>query len=565
MEKSYDEDLAKLMSEARDLFKSANFADSARKYLEAARNQEAARGIAQAEDLYHEAIRNFIRASEENKEKKQFRMSAQNLYYVVYIFKKLNSEEDWKAATNAVVDDLINAAQEYLLWNEYDRGIILITTACFFLFSIEEFTTAEQYYLQYIEQIKDDPGFTRAQQILYSAGHAIKAVKDSDTTSLLNAQQLVGSHLKPGLSQIMGELFFPALDDAMDTVVRLFRSKIKLPKIIPEIKISRDLVLSEPTDLSIHLENEGEGDAFNLNFRLNVPDGVEVIEGVREFTVDQLLAHQTYEQKLIVRCISATGEIEHEINANITFYDQLQTKQTMMIGPYDLIFREKSLVKEIENSLTHLSDENEKLNEVFSSISIIPKDISNLLVQMVPKIIKESKELLVLEQFETIQANITNIERIHETLRVVSSKEFLDRIVASRQAFLETEINKVKEELASEFEQERENIRQAVEQEKINELDVLKASFEEEKKNLTLELNSQKETEQQELMEKLDEKYKKEIADLEEENKKSMDKEIEKLTEKFEEEKKRVLQEQEAVLREEFQKLLADSQGKRRR
>ena len=60
------------MSEARDLFKSANFADSARKYLEAATNQEAARGIAQAEDLYHEAIRNFIRASEENKEKKQF-------------------------------------------------------------------------------------------------------------------------------------------------------------------------------------------------------------------------------------------------------------------------------------------------------------------------------------------------------------------------------------------------------------------------------------------------------------------------------------------------------------
>ena len=98
----------------------------------------------------------------------------------------------------------------------------------------------------------------------------------------------------------MGELFFPALDDAMDTVVRLFRSKIKLPKIIPEIKVSRDLVLSEPTDLSIHLENEGEGDAFNLNFRLNIPDGVEVIEGVREFTVDQLLAHQTYEQKMII-------------------------------------------------------------------------------------------------------------------------------------------------------------------------------------------------------------------------------------------------------------------------
>jgi len=565
MEKSYDEDLAKLMSEARDLFKSANYADSARKYLEAARNQEAARGIAQAEDLYHEAIRNFIRASEENKEKKQFRMSAQNLYYVVFVFKKLNSEDDWKAATKAVVDDLINAAQEYLLWNEYDRGIILITTACFFLFSIEDFTAAEQYYMQYIEQIKDDPGFTRAQQILYSAGHAIKAVKDSDTTSLLNAQQLVGSHLKPGLSQIMGELFFPALDDAMDSVVRIFRSKIKLPKVIPEIKISRDLVLSEPTDLSIHLENEGEGDAFNLNFRLNIPDGVEVIEGVREFSVDQLLAHQTYEQKLIVRCMSSSGEIEHEINANITFYDQLQTKQTMMIGPYDLVFREKSLVKEIENSLASLSEENEKLNEVFSSITIIPEDISNLMVNMVSIIIKESKELLATEQFETIQANIKNIDRIHETLNTVSSKDFLDRILASRQAFIDDETNKVREELNEEFDQERENIKQAMEQEKLSELDVLKASFEEEKQQLTQELNDQKEKEQQELLAKLDENHKQEIADLEEEHKEEIEKELEKQSDKFEEEKKRVLQEQEAVLRDEFQKLLSDSQGKRRR
>ena len=70
MEKSYDENLAKLMSEARDLFKSSNFSESARKYWEAAKKLETARGLAQAEDLYNEAIKNFIRASEDNKEKK---------------------------------------------------------------------------------------------------------------------------------------------------------------------------------------------------------------------------------------------------------------------------------------------------------------------------------------------------------------------------------------------------------------------------------------------------------------------------------------------------------------
>jgi hypothetical protein len=561
MEKSYDENLAKLMSEARDLFKSASYAESARKYLEAARNQEATRGIAQAEDLYHEAIRNFIRASEENKEKKQFRMSAQNLYYVVYIFRKLKAEEDWKAATKAVVDDLVNAAQEYLLWNEYDRGIIFISTACFFLFSIEDFKTAEQLYKQYIEQIKDDPGFTRAQQVLYSAGHAIKAVKDLDTSSLLNAQQLVGGHLKPGLSQIMGELFFPALDEAMDTVTRIFRSKIKLPKIVPELKISRDLVLSEPTDFSIHLENEGDGDAFNLSFRLDVPDGVEIIEGDKEFTVEQLLAHQTYEQKLIIRCISSSGEISHELNASIAFYDQLQTKQTMMIGPYDLVFREKSLVREIEKELNELSDQNTALQEKMSSITIIPEDISSLMIEMVSTIAKESKELLVSEEFETIQANIKNIRRIHETIDKVSSKEFLDRILGQRQELIDEEVNKAKEVMIEQFEKEKE----ALEQDKIKELDALKIVFEEEKQQASNELNEQKEKEQNELISKLDEERKKEIDELEAEHNKNLELALAKQSEKFEEEKKNVLQEQEAVLRNEFQKLLADSQGKKRR
>ena len=561
MEKSYDENLAKLMSEARDLFKSANFADSARKYLEAARNQESARGLAQAEDLYHEAIRNFIRASEENKEKKQYRMSAQNLYYVVHIFKKLKSEDDWKAASRAVVEDLVKAAQEYLLWNEYDRGIVLISTACFFLFSIEDFQAAEQLYLQYIDQIKDDPGFTRAQQILYSAGHAIKAVQNLDTTSLLNAQQLVGGHLKPGLSQIMGELFFPALDDAMDTVVRIFRSKIKLPKIVPELKISRDLVLSEPTDLSVYLENEGEGDASNLNLRLNVPDGVEIIDGSSEFTIEQLLAHQTYEQKLIIRCLSSVGEIAHELSANITFYDQLQTKQTMMIGPYDLVFREKSLAKETEKILSELEEENSRINDELSTISVFPEQIRNLVVELVKTTIKESKELLSSELFETVQANITNIRRIHEAASELSSKEFIDVIIEQRN----NEINKVKEEIIAEFNNEKEEIKQNLEQEKVKTVEDLRTSFEAEKQQLTNEFNEQKETEQEELIAKLNENHENEIAEKEEEHGKDIEQALEKQNEKFEEEKKKVLQEQETVLRDEFQKLLSDSQGRKRR
>ncbi|MBY9000315.1 MAG: hypothetical protein KGD64_05335 [Candidatus Heimdallarchaeota archaeon] len=561
MEKSYDENLAKLMSEARDLFKSANYADSATKYWEAAKSQEAARGLAQAEDLYHEAIKNFIRASEDNKEKKQYRLSAQNLFYVVMIFKRLGEVDDWKAATMAVVDDLINAAQEYLMWNEYDRGIILVSTACFFLFSIEEFQKAEQYYNQYIDQIKDDPGFTRAQQILYSAGHAIQAVKNLDTNSLLNAQQLVGSHLKPGLSQITGDLFFPAIDGAVDTVVKIFRSKIKLPKIVPELKISRDLVLGEPTDLSILMENEGEGDANGLNFQINIPEAIEIIDGNKEISIERLPPQQKTEHKLIIRCMSASGESTQELSVNITFYDQLQTKQTMMIGPYDLVFREKSLSKEHEKTLNELAEQNEVNYTKMCESDFVPKEACDVLSELVSSLIKESKDQLSSEEFETVQANIQTIRRIYATLEKITSKEFLAPILEIRDREIKEKIENAVELKKEEWNAELETIKNQLDEQHLKDKEELKESLEDEK----VELEKQKEDEWKELMEKLELEHSKEIEELKTEFNEQKEQELEEQNKKLENEKKKALEDQEAVLRNEFQQLLSESQGKKKR
>ncbi|MHA1202866.1 MAG: hypothetical protein ACTSQ4_10130 [Candidatus Heimdallarchaeaceae archaeon] len=561
MEKSYDEDLAKLMSEARDLFKSANFSDSARKYLEAAKNTEATRGLAQAEDLYHEAIKNFIRASEENKEKKQYRMSAQNLYYVSYIFKKLKASEDWIAATKAVVDDLVNAAQEYLMWNEYDRGIILVSTACFFLFSIEDYQAAEELYNKYIEQIQDDPGFTRAQQILYAAGHAIKAVKDSDTTSLLNAQQLVGSHLKPGLSQIMGELFFSAIDSAMDTVVTTFRSKVKLPRIVPELKLSRDLVFGESNDLVLSIDNEGEGDAYNLVFKLNIPDGIEVLEGGREITIENLPAEHSTEHKLIIQGIPKETEVTYELSANVTFYDQLQTKQTMMIGPYVLVFREKSIIKGYEVELAELAEKGLELKNNLSSVEIIPEKATNLIMGFLEKIIKDSEIMLSNEEFETAQTNIKTIEQIHEIMTEVSGKEFLDIVYEARDKVMEERIQAAIEAARTEIEAEKAQLTE----DHLLEIDNLKQSFEEEKSRIQSASKIQMEKEQKELVDQLEEQHKKELDDLVAEMNKEKEAALGELQVKLDEDRKQALQDQETLLRDEFQKLLAEQQGKKRR
>ncbi len=565
----YDGDLARLMAEARDLFKSANYTQAADKYLQAAKVQHESRGLEQAKDLYHEAIKNFIRASEEYKEKKQYRLSAQTLYQISEIYKVLNMKDDWTAVMHAVVSDLINAAQEYLLWNEYDRAITLVSSSCFLLFSLGDFNTAEKYYNQYVSKIQGDPGFTSAQQVLYAAGYAIKAIKDLDAKSLLSAQQLVGSHLKPHLSQMGGEIFLKAIDDAVDATVKVFRSKIKLPKIVPELIFSRDLVLNEPSEMTVHLENEGEGAAFNVNFQLNVPDEIEIIDGKREFTLEQLDKGKTYDHKLMFRCMSAVGSVTHEISGKISFYDQLQTKQTMMIGPYDLVFREVSLSKELSLKLADLETSNLKYKTLLNEKNILEPEIYERILDTILTVIREAEKDISIEEFERVKSSIDTLEKIFQILDEFTNDEFVSKINSKREEKIKERIEQAVEEAKNNLTKEFENKKaELIEQHKAElekmEKD-LKEKLENEKQvaldNLKKELEKKHESELKNLMDELESKHKKELDSLREDLTKERERLLTEQKKKLEEEKKKALEEQETLLQEEFQKRLSEVQS----
>ena len=578
MEKSYDENLARLMSEARDLLKSYNYLDSAKKYLEAAQNQEKTRGIEQARDLYFEAIKNFIRASEDYKEKKQFRKSAESLYYVSQIYKHLGQKEDWAASTKALAEDLINAAKEYILWNEYDQGIVLAATACFFLFSIEDFDRAQKYYTEYISKIQNDPAFTFAQQVMYAAGYAIKAIQELDTEALMTTQQLVGSHLKPGLSRIMGDLFFPAIDDAVSTVMQHFRSKIKLPKMIPTLTMTKDLVFNTPAELKIILENEGEGEAYNIELYIELPEKLEVLDGSTHQTIERLDAGKTTEIKLVLRCIDEECiKSPVEISAKMSFYDKLQTKQTMMIGPYEFIFREKSLKKELSEKVSYLKEQLIFYKDKLSKCDVYPTIFIEKNITHFDTLLNQIEKLVLEEDFDTAQANIRIIESIFSLLEELSSEEFVEAMKLEKEKEIQENIQnateQLKAELTNEFEaklkqQEQDfdarlkKMKEDFEREK----ELLQQKFEEETKKALEEqrrtLLKQKEQELQELTNELSRRYKEELKEEIEQLKKEKEQEINTLKQRFEQEKRKALEEQENILRAEFQKQIDSLQNK---
>ncbi|MCK5408629.1 MAG: hypothetical protein KAJ30_00060, partial [Candidatus Heimdallarchaeota archaeon] len=292
-----------------------------------------------------------------------------------------------------------------------------------------------------------------------------------------------------------------------------------------------------------------------------IPEGIEVIDGNKEISVEKLLPQQKTEHKLIIRCMSSTGEITHELSVNITFYDQLQTKQTMMIGPYDLIFREKSLSKEHENTLNILADQNEANSQKMYESKIAPKVVCDIMSEFVSSIIKESKEKLSTEEFETVHANIQTINKIFDTIDKITSEEFLAPILAVREKEQTERIESAIELKKEEWNSELEVIQTQLAENHLKEKEELKQSFEDEK----VELEKQKEEEWKELMEKLVLKHTDDIKEFETELIKLKEQEMEELSKKLEQEKKKALEEQEAVLRDEFQRLLSESQGKKRR
>ncbi len=458
MDKSTEENLNRLKAEASQLLKDSNYTESANKYWEAARSIENARGLDSALELYDEAIQNFIRASEVYKDKKQFRTSAQNLHQIMKIYSHLSKKDDWAAATEAAVEDLLSAANDYLLWNEYDRAITLVTAGCFLLLGIDHFSDAENHYTQYINTIKD-PAFTSAQQILYSVGYAIKAVKDIDAQALINAQQLVSSHVKPSLRQLMGDFFLSDIDNALDFVSTKFRSQIKLPKISPEFIVSKDLVLNELHELTISIINEGEGEAHKISLKISIPEDIEILQGKTDVTIESLLPNDKFENKISFRAQSSTGTVTYQVNATLSFVDLLQARQTMMVGPYDLTFREISLTKEYTEKLEHLQGQLKDHTKRLDTIGFIPQEITTEISTFITQIADSSKKHIEEQEFLAVTANFETIQSFNTMADKVVSEEFarplLSRIEEEEKQKMMKIEQETKEKLESAFNEEK--------------------------------------------------------------------------------------------------------------
>ena len=231
------------------------------------------------------------------------------------------------------------------------------------------------------------------------------------------------------------------------------------------------------------------------------------------------------------------------------------------LGPYDLVFREKSLTKGYEVELADLSSRALELKNIMRGIDVFPETAIDLVMKFTDDLIKESEGILNNEEFETAQANINTINRVFDIINTITSKDFLDLVQENRETFVEERILAVSENLKEEFEAQKKQF----DENHLLEIENLKQSFETEKTQLEEKFNIQKENDQKELLEQLKEQQDLEISEITAELNNEKEKSLSEQKEKMSEEKKEALQEQETLLRDEFQKLLSEQQGKKRR
>ena len=356
-------------------------------------------------------------------------------------------------------------------------------------------------------------------------------------------------------------------------------NKIKLPKIIPELKITRDLVINELTDLTIILENEGEGDAFHIQLNVNIPPEIEIIDGNPSLSLEKISPGQSVEHKLTIRCMSATGDVTVDISANLNFYDQLQTKQSMIVGPYELTFREVSISKELSNLLSQTSTKVKELLQNMSQIAIYPSELIDILTKETEIIVEKANSALKEEKFDHVKGIIETLEEILDNFQTMTKEDFYAPIIAKRNEEVKQEVMKAKKETEEQLRQEYEKRIAELKEEHEKEIEKIKATAEnekeelrknfeqrltEEQEKLKTQLITEKQQEFQELMKELDSKHKAELEELKGSLIKEKERALKELERKFESEKQKALEEQETLLREEFQQQLSELQETKR-
>lgn len=307
----------------------------------------------------------------------QHRAAAQEYYLQAVAYEYMEQTVERDQNYQKVIDGLLSYANTAISFSENEKGITSATLAGLVCIVSGNNNRAFDIYNQHMKISEEKPDSKILVQLLYSLGYLIDALKNTNVNALSDAENYISKDLSPQLTRAKLTGFRKLLRSVVKYSQDVIESKIKMPKIKLKTSVPKDIAFNEIFEIGIIINNIGEGDAFDLQFTVDIPEDLEILEGNKSESYKLLGSSKEEILKFNLRFQTALEEEEifREIKGNFTYNDMLGNGHKQYFGPLELELRAVS--KGIAYETRHTSLKNE-----YSNIDV--DNLENVIKLLVP-------------------------------------------------------------------------------------------------------------------------------------------------------------------------------------
>ncbi|MFX1520062.1 MAG: NEW3 domain-containing protein [Promethearchaeota archaeon] len=278
----------------------------------------------------------------------------------------LNDKEMAKKSILQAAEYLIQAANEYLIWEDVDSGTGMLATASLLKFLADDFD------LSLIESKKPKINFGRsilgAEQMIEIPSLLVQSINKVDPNMLNNAKQRCLS-LLPRIKDAAE--FMKLINKSLMHVERRLSESIAFPSIKSVFETPKDLVLGQKFMAKFKLRNNGEGVAQDVSYSINIPRELRVSGSTTESIPEMKPGAETEKTlELTIPKDETFADQEFKVHISVSFKDIVGNMQTQTLGPFSLVVGKVSKAEESQKAINAHKDALSALKERITEIAL---------------------------------------------------------------------------------------------------------------------------------------------------------------------------------------------------
>ncbi len=446
-----DEDLRQIIEAATKESLRESFTDAGKKYLKAAEVSEQKGDMQGAEELYLKAIEAFRTAAERQRASKSFKMAALNICLVGDVYSDLADMTNAINAYQLGADDLFNASNEHLMWgedSEVRKGTALAMAACMIYIMIgreaDAFYKARTYSAENASKLRF-PAVIRLSQIPQMLETAIQSV---DISAFSEAENAVVTELRVALSNAGADEFVKYVDKGLNRVRELLRGKLRVPKVSAHLELPIDVTFIDDFTIKVVIQNNGEGEATNVNAEWFIDEGLTIMSGERQKSFPIIPPGESITMELVTRAAhDQEGIVEYSIMVRGSYTDKLNTEYSLQAGPGNLVIKDFKEAEKSGHAITVTEGRVSLLSPSIRDTSLEAEPLERV-TSVLGDILTTARSDLEDGELETGKAKIRIVNDIVDAIdEIIGDDAFIEELTKKREADKIAGIKKIQEKL----------------------------------------------------------------------------------------------------------------------